>query len=66
MMKLHYFMFSYAAANGTFARVTMGWPDKYVNEGRIREARNAVLGGANACPIAVSYLGEMTREEAVS
>lgn len=57
-MKLHYFMFSYAAANGTFARVTMGWPDKLVNEGRIR--------GADACPIAVSYLGEMTREEAVS
>lgn len=65
-MKLHYFLFSYAAANGTFARVTMGWPNKFVNEGRIREARQAAVGDADACPIAVSYLGEMTREEAIS
>jgi hypothetical protein len=60
-------MFSFVTKNSDFARVTMGWPEKFVSESRLSEARIAAIGAwSNACPIAVSYLGEMTREEATS
>lgn len=64
---LHYYMFSFVAACGTYARVTIGWPDAYVTESRIAHARENALGAVkDACPIAVSYLGQMTPEVAVS
>jgi hypothetical protein len=66
--KRHYYMFSFISPGNTYSRVTMGWPDMKVTESRIKEARDGALGFpyANACPLAVSYLGYMTREEAQS
>ncbi|MDW9650764.1 hypothetical protein GOB33_22005 [Sinorhizobium meliloti] len=64
---LHYYMFSFIASGGTYARVTIGWPDAIVTESRIEHAREKAIGAwSNACPIAVSYLGQMTPEVAVS
>jgi hypothetical protein len=63
--KLHYFLFSFVGGGNTYARVTMGWPDNKVTESRLLEARKAVLDN-KACPLAVSYLGYMTRAEATS
>lgn len=64
---LHYYMFSFVAGGGTYARVTIGWPEAFVTESRIAHARDKALGyRSDACPIAVSYLGQMTPEVAVS
>ncbi|PDS97493.1 hypothetical protein CO659_12550 [Rhizobium sp. S9] len=64
---LHYYMFSFVAGNNTFARVTIGWPDASVTESRIAFAREKAIGKrSDACPLAVSYLGQMTPEVAVS
>lgn len=64
---LHYYMFSFVADSGTFARVTIGWPDAIITESRIAHAREKALGWrSDACPIAVSYLGQMTPEVAKS
>ena len=66
--KRHYYMISFVAPSGVYARVTLGWPDQNVTESRIEEAKTGALGfpHANACPLAVSYLGHMTPEEARS
>ncbi|MBY3434791.1 hypothetical protein [Rhizobium laguerreae] len=64
---LHYYMFSFAMSNSGFARVTIGWPDQIVTESRLAYAREKAIGGqSDVCPIAVSYLGQMTPEQAIS
>lgn len=65
---LHYHLFSFALVGGGFARVSMGWTDKLINESRLAAARDAAVGHAfsSAVPLAVSYLGEMTPEQAKS
>lgn len=67
-MMLHYYLFSFAMSDGGFARVTIGWPDLPVTESRLTYAREAAVGHlrSSACPIAVSYLGQMTPEQATS
>ena len=64
----HYYLISFALSDGGFARVSMGWPDLGITESRLREARDAAIGHkySSACPLAVSYLGHMTPEQATS
>lgn len=66
--KRHYYLFSFVGNGGVYARATMGWPTMAITESRIREAKDGAFGftHANACPLAVSYLGYMTPEEAKS
>jgi hypothetical protein len=62
-MKNHYYLFGFAIENG-HASVIIGWPNRNVTGDKISEARKAAIGNIKGVLMAVSYLGEMTPEEA--
>lgn len=64
--KLHYYLISFVYVNSEkfgAAQLTVGYPDERVSAERIRLAREALVIPEDSVPVAVSYLGFMTREE---
>jgi len=63
----HYYMISFSYSRqreSGFASTRIGWPEQYVNEARIQEAKRSIVPlGSDVVPLSVSYLGYMTPDE---
>lgn len=63
--KQHFYLISFLGGGArTVASIRIGWPDQRVTEARLQECRGSLEVPDSAVPIAVSYLGHMTPEEA--